>query len=130
MLGHPLILTAGARATQGAQLGLLGFDDDYHVTFEGSVAYLPFDWLVLAYEFRQKPDPYGQIPGLIGDEDHWQALRPVEPIRLAPRYGLRGRQRTTRRVRQSAGPGGDRRSVTAPRVHSRAGESQGVFLKH
>jgi hypothetical protein len=29
---------------------------------------------VLAYEFRQKPDPYGQIPGLIGDEDHWHGF--------------------------------------------------------
>ena len=74
VLGRPLIFTAGMRATQAAQLGFLGFGDEYHVVFEGSVAYLPFDWLVLAYEFRQKPDPYGQIPGLIGDEDHWQAL--------------------------------------------------------
>ena len=74
VLGRPLILTAGLRASQAAQLGLLGFGDEYYATFEGSVAYLPFDWLVLAYEFRQKPDPYGQIPGLIGDEDHWHAF--------------------------------------------------------
>ncbi len=74
VLGRPLILTAGVRATEGAQLGLLGFDDEYHAVFEGSIAYLPFDWVVLAYEFRQKPDPYGQIPGLIGDEDHWHAF--------------------------------------------------------
>jgi hypothetical protein len=74
VLGRPLILTAGVRATQAAQLGLLGFGDEYYATFEGSVAFLPFDWLVLAYEFRQKPDPYGQIPGLIEEEDHWHAL--------------------------------------------------------
>jgi len=74
VLGRPLILTAGVRASQAAQLGLLGFGDEYYTTFEGSVAYLPFDWLVLAYEFRQKPDPYAQIPGLIGDEDHWHAF--------------------------------------------------------
>ena len=74
VLGRPLIVTAGLRATQAAQLGLLGFGDEYRANFEGNVAYLPFDWLVLAYEFRQKPDPYGQIPGLIGDEDHWHAL--------------------------------------------------------
>ena len=74
VLGRPLIATAGLRASQAAQLGFLGFGDEYHATFEGSVAYLPFDWLVLAYEFRQKPDPYGQIPGLIGDEDHWHAF--------------------------------------------------------
>lgn len=71
---RPLILTGGLRASQGAQLGLLGFGSDYHATLEGSVAYLPFDKLVLAYEFRQKPDPYGQIPGLIGNEEDWHAL--------------------------------------------------------
>jgi len=49
------------------------------------------DWLVLAYEFRQKPDPYGQIPGLIGDEDHWHALDaifiPNESTALTAGYG-------------------------------------------
>ncbi|MBC8870376.1 MAG: DUF3034 family protein [Planctomycetes bacterium] len=74
LCNRPLILTGGLRASQGAQLGLFGFGDDYHGTFEGSVAYLPCDWLVLAYEFRQKPDPYAQIPGLIGNEDDWHAL--------------------------------------------------------
>jgi hypothetical protein len=73
-LGRPLLLTAGVRASEAAQLGLLGFGDTYYATFEGSVAYVPFDWLVLAYEFRQKPDPYGQIAGLIGNEDNWHAL--------------------------------------------------------
>ena len=88
---RPLILTAGLRESQAAQLGLLGFGDDYHTTFEGSVAYVPFDWLVLAYEFRQKPDPYGQIPGLIGDEDHWHALDAIfilnESTTLTAGYG-------------------------------------------
>ena len=28
----------------------------------------------MAYEFRQKADPYGQIPGLIGGEDNWHAF--------------------------------------------------------
>jgi hypothetical protein len=74
VLGRPVILTGGLRLTQAAQLGLLGFGDDYHAKFEGSVGWMPFDWVVLAYEFRQKPDPYGQIPGLIGNEDHWHAL--------------------------------------------------------
>jgi len=77
VLGRPLIVTAGLRMSQAAQLGFLGFGDDYYGTFEGSVAYLPVDWLVLAYEFRQKPDPYAQIAGLIGDEDDWHALTAV-----------------------------------------------------
>ena len=74
VLGRPVILTAGLRGSQAAQLGLLGFGSEYHATFEGSVLFLPFDWLVLAYEFRQKPDPYGQIPGVIGDENNWHGF--------------------------------------------------------
>ena len=94
VLGRPLIVTAGVRVTQGAQLGLLGFGDKYHATFEGSVAYLPFDWLVMAYEFRQKPDPYGQIAGLIGNEDHWQAFDAIfllnERTAFTAGYGIFG----------------------------------------
>ncbi len=73
-LGRPLMLTGGFRTSQAAQLGFLGFGDEYHTTFEGSVAYMPCDWLVLAYEYRQKPDPYGQIANVIGNEDDWHAL--------------------------------------------------------
>ena len=73
-LNRPLILTGGLRNGSGAQLGFLGFGDDRSTTFEGSVAYLPTDWLLVAYEFRQKANPYHQIPGLVGDEDNWHAI--------------------------------------------------------
>ena len=72
--GRPIIVTAGVRFSKAAQLGLLGFGKTCRASFEGSVIYLPTDWLVLGYEFRQKHNPYGQIPGLVGDEDNWQAL--------------------------------------------------------
>ena len=72
--GRPVIVSAGLRFTEAAQLGLLGFGDTYRVTFEGSVCCLPTDWLVLGYEFRQKSNPYHQIPGLLGDEDNWHAF--------------------------------------------------------
>ena len=71
---RPLILTGGLRNSSGAQLGFLGFADKRTTTFEGSVAYLPTDWLLVAYEFRQKANPYDQIPGLVGDEDNWHAI--------------------------------------------------------
>ena len=94
ILGRPLILTAGMRASQAAQLGFLGFGDEYHVTFEGNVAFLPCDWLVLAYEFRQKSDPYGQIAGLIGDEDNWHGFDAAvilsERATLCAGYGIFG----------------------------------------
>ena len=94
VLGRPLILTAGLRASQAAQLGLLGFGDEYHATFEGSLVFLPCDRLVLAYEFRQKPDPYGQIAGLIGDEDCWHGFTAAailsEHATFAAGYGMFG----------------------------------------
>jgi hypothetical protein len=74
VFGRPLIVSAGGRESEGAQLGFLGFGESYRTTFEGNIAYLPTDWLLVAYEFRQKTDPYGQIPGLIGRENDWHAL--------------------------------------------------------
>ncbi len=94
ILGRPVMVTGGVRASQAAQLGLLGFGDDYYATFEGSVVCFATDKLVLAYEFRQKPDPYGQIPGLIGDEDHWHgfdaALILSDHTTFCAGYGLFG----------------------------------------
>ncbi|MGW8258208.1 MAG: DUF3034 family protein [Thermoguttaceae bacterium] len=73
--GKPLILTGGCRESQGANLGLLGFSNSYKPTFEGSVAILPFDRWLFAYEFRQKTDPYSlALAPLIGDEDNWHAF--------------------------------------------------------
>lgn len=73
-LNRPLILTGGLRNSSGGQLGLLGFGSDRATTFEGSVAFLPKDWLLVAYEYRQKSNPYDQIPGLVGDEDDWHCV--------------------------------------------------------
>ncbi len=80
LVGRPLFVTAGLRESEAAQLGFLGFGNTYFTTFEGNVVFLPFDRIVVAYEFRQKHDPYGTIasnePGefLIGDENNWHAM--------------------------------------------------------
>lgn len=73
--GKPLIVTAGLRESQAANLGFLGFSDTYKTSFEGSVAILPFDRWLFAYEFRQKSSPYtlGLAP-VVGDEDNWHAF--------------------------------------------------------
>ena len=93
-LPGPIIASAGVRATQAAQLGFLGFSDEYHATFEGNVVYVANDWLALAYEFRQKPDPYGQIAGLIEEEESWHAFHVIaslnEQTMLCLGYGLFG----------------------------------------
>ncbi len=73
-LKRPLIFSAGLRNSSASQLGFLGFGDHRETTFEGNVAYLPTDWLLVAYEFRQKTNPYKQIPGLVGEENNWQAI--------------------------------------------------------
>ncbi|MGD0382025.1 MAG: DUF3034 family protein [Thermoguttaceae bacterium] len=75
VLGRPLILTAGLRMSQAAELGFLGFGDTYHATFEGNVAYLPSDKVVLAYEFRGQTNPYTSgLDPLIGGENNWHAF--------------------------------------------------------
>ena len=56
--GKPLILSAGLRESQAANLGFLGFGDDYRATFEGSVVIIPFERWVFGYEYRQKKNPY------------------------------------------------------------------------
>ncbi|MEI7837163.1 MAG: DUF3034 family protein [Planctomycetota bacterium] len=71
---RPLIVTGGLRSSAASQLGLLGFGHERAITFEGSVVYLPTDWLLVGYEFRQKSNPYDRIPGLIGDEDNWHSF--------------------------------------------------------
>ncbi|MFO7957804.1 MAG: DUF3034 family protein [Candidatus Brocadiia bacterium] len=70
-LPRPVLLSAGARASRGSQLGLVGFTDDYMVTFEGSALMLVTDRLAVGAEYRQKRNDLNDIPGLIGDEDSW-----------------------------------------------------------
>ena len=73
--GKPLITTAGLRLSEAADLGFLGFGDTYHATFEGNIAILPWDKVLIAYEFRQKTDPYNlNLNPLIGGEDNWQTI--------------------------------------------------------
>lgn len=80
LLCRPVIASAGLRLSEAADLGFLGFGDKYHATFEGNVAWLPWDKILVAYEFRQKANPFsGTIANgaggyLVGDEDNWHAF--------------------------------------------------------
>jgi hypothetical protein len=71
---RPLMLTGGIRFSEAAQLGYLGFGDNYRMTGEGSIVYLVTDWLGIAYEYRQKKNPYQTLGRLVGKEDDWQAV--------------------------------------------------------
>jgi hypothetical protein len=73
-LGRPLSLTAGMRFSNGAQMGLMGFENSCHFSVEGGVRYFPTDWLAVGYEFREKPDVYDDIPGVYGHEESAHAI--------------------------------------------------------
>lgn len=68
---RPVMLTAGARASKAAQYGLVGFTDDYIVTFEGSILMLVTDRLAVGTEYRQKGDDMGKVEDLLEREDDW-----------------------------------------------------------
>ena len=74
ILGRPVILSAGMRNSQASQIGYLGFADECATTVEGNVICLVTDWLAVAYEFRQKTNPYDRLGELIGDEDNWHTV--------------------------------------------------------
>lgn len=71
---RPVLLNIGARNTQAAHIGLLGFTGDREFVFEGNLVVFLTDRLALGAEYRQKPNSYKQIPGLIGEENDWWSL--------------------------------------------------------
>ena len=73
-LPRPLLVNAGLRSTKAAHLGLLGFTDDRKTLFEGNLVLFVTNRLGFAVEYRQKPDEYNEIPGLIKKEDDWGTL--------------------------------------------------------
>jgi hypothetical protein len=71
VLPRPIIVTAGLRSTEAAQMGLLGFTDERRLVGEGSVCVLATDKLVFCAEYRQNPNDYKPIPGLLAPEADW-----------------------------------------------------------
>jgi hypothetical protein len=73
-LPRPLLLEAGVRATKGAQIGLLGFTDNYSFVAEANAVLFLTDRLALAAEYRQKPSDYRPIGNLVKGEDDWWTI--------------------------------------------------------
>jgi len=73
-LPRPVLVSAGVRSTEAAHIGLLGFTDDRKVVGEGSICVFATDRLILAAEYRQKPDEHDEMPGLVEEEDDWWTL--------------------------------------------------------
>jgi len=73
-LPRPVLVNVGGRATKSAEIGLLGFTDEYSFLFEGSVVVLVTDRIMLAAEYKQQPRGFTPIPGLIGAPDDWWTI--------------------------------------------------------
>jgi hypothetical protein len=77
-LPRPLIVSAGVRNGDAIHTGLLGFAGERRTTVEGSVIYFLSDKLLLASEYRQKPDFCKQFSAggkhLIKAENDWWDL--------------------------------------------------------
>ena len=72
--GRKLMASLGVRTSQAAQLGYLGFSDDWKTTLEANVFCSLADWLTVGYEFRQKTNPYTHLDGVFGQEHDWHAV--------------------------------------------------------
>ncbi len=70
----PTVFTAGLRATRACHIGLLGFSRHYSARAELSIAQFLTERLMIAGEFRSKPDKLDEIPGLVEEEDDWWTL--------------------------------------------------------
>jgi hypothetical protein len=74
-LPRPLIISAGLRNGDAVHTGLCGFAGERRTTFEGSLIYFLSDKLLLASEYRQKPDFCHQFSAggkhLIKAENDW-----------------------------------------------------------
>ncbi len=74
-LPRPIIVTAGLRNGDAIHTGLLGFAGERRTTFEGSIIYFLTDKLLLASEYRQKPNLCDQFSlggeHLIKAENDW-----------------------------------------------------------
>ena len=72
--GRPVIATVGLRFSQAAQIGWLGFGDAYRLTWETGFACPVLDNLIVAYEYRQKKNPYSRLGNLVGKEEGWHTV--------------------------------------------------------
>jgi hypothetical protein len=73
-LPRPLLVNLGLRNSEAAHIGLLGFTGDREFLFEGNLVLFATKRLAIGAEYRQKPDKYQPIPGLIEDEDDWWSV--------------------------------------------------------
>jgi hypothetical protein len=70
----PVCATLGARVTEAAHVGFLGFTGDWRVVAEVGLCSPVADNFWVAFEYKQKPYTYDDVPGLLEDEDDWWTI--------------------------------------------------------
>lgn len=73
-LPRPVLVNAGVRSSIAAHIGLLGFTGERELLAEGNVLVFLTDRLVAGAEYRQQPDNYTPINGLLAHEDDWWSV--------------------------------------------------------
>lgn len=73
-LPRPVLFNLGVRNSEAAHIGLLGFTGDREFLLEGNVVVFVTDRFLLGAEYRQKPDNYTPINGLVEPEDDWWSI--------------------------------------------------------
>ncbi len=70
-LPRPVLVNVGVRNTNAAHIGLLGFTGHREFLAEGNVLIFLTDRFLVGAEYREQPNAYKAIPGLVGPEDDW-----------------------------------------------------------
>lgn len=73
-LPRPLLLNFGVRNSDAAHIGLLGFTGEREFLFEGNAVLFITDRFAIGGEYRQKPNNYTAIDGLVASEDDWWSV--------------------------------------------------------
>jgi len=70
----PVCFSAGVRWTEAAHAGFLGFTGDRDYVAELGMCSPVADDFWVAFEYKQKPYTYDDVPGLLEDEDDWWTI--------------------------------------------------------
>jgi len=74
LLDRPVLANFGLRWTQAAYAGWLGFGNEWNTNIEAHIAWVPLDWLAVAYEYKQMQSPYERVGTLVREEDDWHTI--------------------------------------------------------
>ncbi|MFO8013324.1 MAG: DUF3034 family protein [Phycisphaerae bacterium] len=74
LFDRPVLANFGLRWTQAAYAGWLGFGNEYNTNIEAHIAWVPTDWLAIAYEYKEMNSPYERVGTLVRTEDDWHTI--------------------------------------------------------